>query len=119
MAKKANPNVKVLLALGGWTDSGSDKYSKLVSNSNAISNFAKKAVEKLTEHKFDGLSLEWQYPVCWQADCRRGKSSEKQGFVTLSKVLTHKNELIKRKFIWIRVSSKSRVNKSISNFYRL
>ena len=99
VAKKANPNVKVLLALGGWTDSGSDKYSKLVSNSNAISNFAKKAVEKLTEHKFDGLSLEWQYPVCWQADCRRGKSSEKQGFVTLSKVLTDENEQIKANLI--------------------
>ena len=86
-AKKANPNVKVLLALGGWTDSGSDKYARLVSDAKARSNFAKKAVEKLMEHKFDGLSLEWQYPVCWQADCRKGKSSEKQGFVSLSKVL--------------------------------
>ena len=86
MAKKANPNVKVLLSLGGWTDSGSDKYSRLVSDSNAIANFAKKAVQKLAEHDFDGLSLEWQYPVCWQADCSKGNPSEKQGFVALSKV---------------------------------
>ena len=74
------------MSLGGWTDSGSDKYSRLVSDQKARGDFSKKAVEKLKQHKFDGLSLEWHYPVCWQADCSKGNPSEKQGFTALSKV---------------------------------
>ena len=86
MAKAANPSVKVLLSLGGWTDSGTNKYSRLVTDSAARANFVRNAVEKLNQHEFDGLSLEWQYPVCWQADCRKGDLAEKQGFVYLAKV---------------------------------
>ena len=96
MAKRTNPNIKVLLSLGGWTDSGSDKYARLVSDSNARANFAKKAVEKLAEHNFHGLSLEWQYPVCWQADCSKGNPSEKQGFVALAKVKEVINREVKK-----------------------
>ena len=58
VAKSSNPNIKVLLSLGGWTDSGSDKYSRLVTNQNARDNFVQKAVDKLKEYNFDGLSLD-------------------------------------------------------------
>ena len=74
------------MSLGGWTDSESDKYSRLVSDPMARTNFAQKAVQTLNDHGFDGLSLEWQYPVCWQADCSKGSPAEKQGFVALVKV---------------------------------
>ena len=37
----------------------------------------------LKTRKFDGLSLEWQYPVCWQSDCKKGKNSDKAGFTQL------------------------------------
>ena len=37
--------------------------------------------------KFDGLSLEWQFPVCWQSDCKKGSSKDKEGFVSLVKEL--------------------------------
>ncbi len=47
MARAKNPNVKVLLALGGWTDSGTSAYSKLVSKQENIDNFVEKAVAYL------------------------------------------------------------------------
>merc|ERR1712020_93662 len=97
VSKNSNPNIKVLLSMGGWTDSGTDKYSKLVADPNARANFAEKAAQMLKKHEFDGLSIEWQYPVCWQADCKKGNPAEKQGFVALAKVL--KNEFSKNNLI--------------------
>ena len=51
MARAKNPNVKVLLALGGWTDSGTSAYSKLVSKQENIDNFVEKAVAYLKVDK--------------------------------------------------------------------
>ena len=47
----------------------------------------KKLVKMLIRRKFDGLSLEWQFPVCWQSDCKKGSSKDKEGFVSLVKEL--------------------------------
>ena len=58
--------LKVLLALGGWNDSAGDKYSRLVNNPAARSKFISHAVQFLEKYDFDGLDLDWEYPVCWQ-----------------------------------------------------
>lgn len=56
----------MLLALGGWNDSAGDKYSRLVNNRSARKKFIAHAVEFLEKYDFDGLDLDWEYPVCWQ-----------------------------------------------------
>ena len=44
--KKQNPQLKTLIALGGWNDSAfSNKYSQLVSNATLMENFVSKAVQ--------------------------------------------------------------------------
>lgn len=78
--KSKNPNLKVLISLGGWTDSAGNKYSRLVSNPSSRLNFNQKVIEFLTEHKFDGLDIDWEYPKCWQGDCNAGPASDKQNF---------------------------------------
>ncbi len=50
-------------------------------------NFVSKTVKMLEIRGFDGLSLEWQFPVCWQSNCRAGKPAEKEGFAALVKVI--------------------------------
>ena len=67
--------MKVILALGGWTDSGTDKYSRLVGDAESRRRFVDKAVQLLTDYGFDGLSLDWHYPVCWQVNCNNPKGS--------------------------------------------
>ncbi|KAJ8682783.1 hypothetical protein QAD02_018575 [Eretmocerus hayati] len=76
-------NSRVLLGLGGWTDSSGDKYSRLASSPSSRRRFASSAVQFLRKHGFQGLSLEWNYPGCWQSDCRRGPESDKSDFVEL------------------------------------
>lgn len=81
-----NSNAKIILALGGWTDSSGDSYSRLVHDPEKRANFVQQAVRFLKVHKFDGLSLDWQYPVCWQSDCSKGPATDKAKFTELIKV---------------------------------
>ena len=48
----------------------------------------KAAVDFIEEHGFDGLDLDWEYPVCWQVDCSKGLPSDKDGFALLVKELS-------------------------------
>ncbi|WP_374163232.1 glycoside hydrolase family 18 protein [Arcticibacter sp. MXS-1] len=59
--KKQNPQLKVLLMLGGWggCETCSDLFRSAV-NREAFALSVKKACEKL---KVDGLDLDWEYPV--------------------------------------------------------
>jgi len=72
--------IKVLIAIGGWNDSAGDKYSKLVNDPTSRSRFVTHIVEFIKQHNFDGLDLDWEYPVCWQVDCDKGPASDKEGF---------------------------------------
>lgn len=58
--------VKVLIAIGGWNDSAGDKYSRLVNNPSARRKFTAHVVDFIEKNGFDGLDLDWEYPVCWQ-----------------------------------------------------
>ncbi|XP_050540568.1 probable chitinase 10 isoform X2 [Daktulosphaira vitifoliae] len=74
---------KILLAIGGWNDSAGSKYSKLVNSQFARSKFIRHVVSFLKQNNFDGLDLDWEYPKCWQVDCTKGPSSDKEGFSNL------------------------------------
>nr|XP_031849252.1 probable chitinase 10 [Nomia melanderi] len=83
---------KILLAIGGWTDSAGDKYSRLISSAAGRRKFVVAAVNFLRKHKFDGLSFEWNYPKCWQSDCRKGPDTDKPNFTKLVRELKHEFE---------------------------
>lgn len=72
--------IKVTLAIGGWNDSLGDKYSRLVLDALARARFIKHVIEFIQKYNFDGLDLDWEYPVCWQVDCTKGKPEEKNAF---------------------------------------
>lgn len=68
MVSLKSEGVKVVLGLGGWDDSASDKYSKLVNSANARRKFIVHAVDFIEQYEFDGLDLDWEYPKCWQVN---------------------------------------------------
>ncbi|XP_020293834.1 probable chitinase 3 isoform X2 [Pseudomyrmex gracilis] len=74
---------RIFLGLGGWTDSAGDKYSRLIGSDSARRRFVTTVINFLKEHNFDGLSLEWSYPKCWQSDCKKGPDSDKPNFTKL------------------------------------
>lgn len=83
-----NKGVKVSLALGGWNDSQGDKYSRLVRSPASRAKFVKQALEFVKKYNFDGLDLDWEYPVCWQTECNKGFADEKEAFSALVRELS-------------------------------
>ena len=59
--KNSNPNLKVLLAVGGW-NMGSTDFSNMVNSDASRANFVTTTVAFLKKNKFDGLDLDWEYP---------------------------------------------------------
>lgn len=80
--------VKVTVAIGGWNDSAGDKYSRLVRDAAARDRFIKHVTEFIEKYNFDGLDLDWEYPVCWQVECNKGHADEKQNFAQLVRELS-------------------------------
>ena len=72
-----NPNVKLLVALGGWNDSRSNKYSIMLADPTKRAAFVNQAVDFLNYYGFDGLDLDYEYPGY------DGVASDKAGFTAL------------------------------------
>lgn len=59
--KKQNPNLKVLLSLGGAA-AGSDAFISISSDPQKQQAMAKSAIEFFETYNFDGLDVDWEYP---------------------------------------------------------
>lgn len=59
--KQSNPNLKTLLSVGGWT--WSNHFSDVAADPAARSNFANSAVQVIRAYGFDGIDIDWEYPV--------------------------------------------------------
>jgi chitinase len=67
--KKTNTDLKVLVAVGGWT-AGSKQFSDLVHSDTMRHSFVASSVKFLQKYGFDGLgwsfkSFQKQYPKIW------------------------------------------------------
>nr|AQZ26771.1 chitinase 3 [Tigriopus japonicus] len=59
--KLINPNLKTLLAIGGWNE-GASKYSEMAKTPERRQAFIQSCVQMLLDHNFDGLDMDWEYP---------------------------------------------------------
>jgi chitinase len=80
--KQTNPDLKVLIGVGGWNH-GPEEFSKMVHSSYLRKSFSRKTIAFMKKHKFDGLDVDWEYP-----GSRNGSQpTDKQHFTTLLKEL--------------------------------
>ena len=59
--KKKNPDLKILLAVGGWAI-GSAPFIPLVSSPSNRKAFVQNVITYLRKYGFDGLDMDWEFP---------------------------------------------------------
>lgn len=61
MIKEDNPDIKIMMSIGGWDYS--DKFSEIADDANARIRFARSCVTYMREYEFDGIDIDWRFPV--------------------------------------------------------
>jgi chitinase len=79
--KTANPKLKTLISVGGWTFNDTPAtnwiFSAMVSAPQSRAQFIGASIAYVRMHGFDGIDFDWEYPVA--AD-RGGKPADKANF---------------------------------------
>jgi chitinase len=58
--KADNPELKLLLSIGGW---GSGHFSEAAASDTARAAFADSAARMVVQHRLDGIDIDWEYPT--------------------------------------------------------
>ncbi|KAG4076517.1 hypothetical protein HA402_011333 [Bradysia odoriphaga] len=82
--KNSNPNVKLLIAMGGWNE-GSSTYSAVAASTSKRATFVTSVYNFLNKYGFDGFDFDWEYP-----GLRGGVYADRANFITLLKELKEK-----------------------------
>ncbi len=59
--KDINPDLKILISIGGWSWSGN--FSDAVLTTDSRKKFAKTSVDIVAEYDLDGVDIDWEYPA--------------------------------------------------------
>ncbi|MEY8388073.1 glycosyl hydrolase family 18 protein [Oscillospiraceae bacterium 38-13] len=79
--RKRNPDLKILLSVGGWD--GSAHFSDTASTASRREVFANSCAELLAAHGLDGVDLDWEYPVSGGAPGVIHRQEDRENFTLL------------------------------------
>ena len=82
--KKDNPQLKILISIGGWA--WSKHFSDAVLTDTSRSGFAKSAVDIIRKYQLDGVDIDWEYPNDI-GDGNVFRPADKQDFTLMFKAL--------------------------------
>ena len=80
--KKVNPDLKILISIGGWSWSGNFSDAVLTPSSRQI--FVKTSVEIVANNDLDGVDIDWEYPS-QRGDDNVFRPEDKQNYTLMFK----------------------------------
>ncbi|MDA8512081.1 glycoside hydrolase family 18 protein [Citrobacter sp. Igbk 14] len=82
--RKQNPNLKVLLSVGGW---GARGFSGAAATKESRAVFIQSVQDVIAKYGLDGIDLDWEYPVNGAWGLVESKPADRANFTTLLKEL--------------------------------
>jgi len=79
--KANNPHVKTFISIGGWT--WSTYFSNIALTQQSREIFAASCVDFIQEYEFDGVDIDWEYPVSGGLGSNIYRPEDKQNFTLL------------------------------------
>lgn len=86
--KVSNPKLKTLIAVGGW--SWSDRFSDVALTEKNRNTFADSCVSFIVKYGFDGIDIDWEYPVSGGLSTNKKRPEDKTNFTLLLKTIREK-----------------------------
>jgi len=86
--KQANPSLKTIISVGGWSWSGRFSDAALTDASRTV--FADSCIEFIIKNGFDGVDIDWEYPVSGGLSTNVRRPEDKQNFTLLLQKLREK-----------------------------
>ncbi|CAF1137588.1 unnamed protein product [Adineta ricciae] len=93
--KEKYPHLRTLISVGGGTRSG--KFSDIAVSDRSRSIFAASCVEFIQKYGFDGIDIDWEYPVSGGLPANSRRPEDKQNYVFLLKELRHQLDAVSDK----------------------
>lgn len=92
--KKVNPELKILISIGGWA--WSENFSDAVLTPSSREKFAKTSVEIVADYDLDGVDIDWEYPN------QRGQDNvyrpeDKQNYTLMFKAIRKELDALSKK----------------------
>ncbi|MCP3930205.1 MAG: glycoside hydrolase family 18 protein [Bacteroidetes bacterium] len=91
--KKDNPELKILISLGGWGRSKGFSDAALTPESREI--FAQSAVDYVKRYKIDGVDIDWEYPG-QIGDNNPFRTEDKENFTEMLKSVREKLDALSK-----------------------
>jgi len=76
-----HPHIKVAISLGGWTKS--NHFSGCAADPTKRANLVASAMDVLARSEFDGIDVDWEYPVCCGESDNEVNADDWANYVTL------------------------------------
>ena len=86
--KKSYPNLKTIISIGGWEWSG--KFSNVALTDSSRTVFADSVVAFIKQHGFNGVDIDWEYPVDGGLSSNVNRPEDKTNFTLLLQKLRQK-----------------------------
>lgn len=86
--KNAYPHLKTLISIGGWNDSG--KFSDVALTEASRAAFADSVVAFIKQYGFNGVDIDWEYPVSGGLSTNIKRTADKTNFTLLLQKLREK-----------------------------
>lgn len=100
-AKKVNPDLKIVLSVGGW---GSDGFSEAAATKEGRRIMAESAVKLVKQYRLDGLDIDWEYPCIGISGIASSKE-DKENFTLLLERLRQELDTMRDRYCTLSIAA--------------